>query len=132
MLPAPKAFSAQRSMTSESFAAREQQGGRSKSGGDLAQDEDGFFFQRIQVAVAELAEHLGVNTGVHGSIHSNRVVALDRYQALIAIIFISAPGAGRIPRAALGRVHVVKVVRQAVDFAVLVQVLDDQPGAAPP
>ena len=48
------------------FAARKQQGGALKGGGHFAQDEDGFFFQRIEVAVAELVQHLGVNTGVHG------------------------------------------------------------------
>jgi hypothetical protein len=71
MRPAPKAFSAQRSMTSESLPP-EQQGRALKSGGHFAQDEDGFFFQRIEVAVAELAQH-GVHTGVHGSIRSIRL-----------------------------------------------------------
>jgi hypothetical protein len=35
------------------LAAREQQGGALEGGGDLAQDEDGFLFQRIQVGVAQ-------------------------------------------------------------------------------
>jgi hypothetical protein len=36
------------------LAAREQQGGALEGGGHLAQDEDGFFFQRVEVAVAEV------------------------------------------------------------------------------
>jgi hypothetical protein len=40
------------------LAAREQQGGALERGGHFAQDEDGFFFQRVQVAVAQVGEQL--------------------------------------------------------------------------
>jgi hypothetical protein len=41
------------------LAAGEQQGGALEGGGHFAQDEDGFFFQRVQVLVAQLAHEQG-------------------------------------------------------------------------
>jgi len=52
------------------LAAGEQQGGALKGGGDFAQDEDGFFFQRVQVLVGELVEMAGVGHGVHALVSS--------------------------------------------------------------
>ena len=48
------------------FAAREQQCGALKDCSDFAQNENGLFFQRIQVVVAERVEQMGFCTGVHG------------------------------------------------------------------
>jgi hypothetical protein len=45
------------------LAAREQQGGALEGGGHFAQDEDGFFFQRVQVLVAQVGEQLPVRCG---------------------------------------------------------------------
>ncbi|MNT02008.1 hypothetical protein D3C72_1364950 [compost metagenome] len=47
------------------LAAGKQQGGALEGSRHLAQDEDGFLFQRIQMLVAQVAEHIGFNTGVH-------------------------------------------------------------------
>jgi hypothetical protein len=41
------------------LAAGEQQGGALERGGHFAQDEDGFFFQRIQVLVAQVGQQAG-------------------------------------------------------------------------
>jgi hypothetical protein len=66
------------SITSESLPPENSSAGRSKLGGHLAQDEDGFFFQRVQVGVAQVVgvrrlgregrgrfKQLGFGTGVH-------------------------------------------------------------------
>jgi hypothetical protein len=50
----PKGFFGALEHDQRVLAAGEQQGGALKGGGDFAQDEDGFFFQRIQVGVAWL------------------------------------------------------------------------------
>ena len=42
------------------FAAGKQQGGPLKGGSHLAQDEDGFLLQRIQVRVAQVVRAIGV------------------------------------------------------------------------
>jgi hypothetical protein len=46
------------------FAAGKQQGGALESGGNFTQDEDGFFFQRVQVAVAQGVQ-FGLGQGIH-------------------------------------------------------------------
>ncbi len=48
------------------FTTRKKQSGALKGGGYFAQDEDGFFFQRIQVGVAEGVDFVVVS-GVHDS-----------------------------------------------------------------
>ena len=47
------------------LATRKQQGRALEGGGHFAQDEDGFFLQRVEVAVAERGQCLGVDSGVH-------------------------------------------------------------------
>ena len=47
------------------FAAREQQGGALEDGSDFTQDEDGFFFQGVQMGVAELVNQPGFGAGIH-------------------------------------------------------------------
>ncbi|MNV82141.1 hypothetical protein D3C71_1758560 [compost metagenome] len=47
------------------LAAGKQQRRALERGGHLAQDEDGFFFQGIEMVVAELAQHMGCDGGVH-------------------------------------------------------------------
>ena len=51
------------------LAARKQQGGALESGGDFAQDEDGFFFQRVEVGVAQGVQFGGCDGG-HGFLFS--------------------------------------------------------------
>jgi hypothetical protein len=50
MLPRAKGLFGAAQHDQRILAAREQQGRALKSGGDFAQDEDGFFFERIEVA----------------------------------------------------------------------------------
>ena len=61
------------------LAAREQQGGALESRGHFAQDEDGFFFERVQVGVAQVVvtgvlqgglDHGGFGAGVHEGVRS--------------------------------------------------------------
>jgi hypothetical protein len=52
------------------LAAGEQEGGALKGGGHFAQEVDGLFFQRVEVAVAELAEQLGFCAGGHAGVSS--------------------------------------------------------------
>jgi len=61
------------------LAAREQQCGALEGGRHLAQDEDGFFFQRVQVGVAQVVvagvlqgglDHGGFGAGVHEGVRS--------------------------------------------------------------
>ncbi len=89
------------------LAAREQQGGALEGGGDFAQDEDGFFFQGVQVRVVEVVELISL-VFIKSSAESVQAFmggasgSVGQVQAAFAVVF------------ALGRVHVVKVVGQAV------------------
>ena len=55
---APKAFFGALEHDQGILAAREQQGGALEGGGDFAQDEDGFFFQGVEVRVVEVVAHI--------------------------------------------------------------------------
>ena len=58
------------------LAAREQQRRALEGGRDFAQDEDRFFLQRVEVAVAQLAQQLGFGAGVHAETSSLRIVVV--------------------------------------------------------
>jgi len=66
-LPGAKGFFGALEHDQGVLAARKQQGGSFKRGRHFAQDEDGFLFQRVEVAVAQGGE-FGVCTGVHDGV----------------------------------------------------------------